>query len=292
MSVPLYNRVKDYFIARDAISPDFIRSECGKKLSRKQLNRYFDMNIKKHDVHKYRILFSEKCTKKLKDFAEATRTGGDFWKMLYSTVMTERIFYFNSTIAWVNHLELFLNVIWYLGSLYFPWSTYLLVYPGGKKMLKNLFEKPSTEGLLSLYCIIYTIQTRKQFDDLFFQEEIVRLIPHLNLPSSVLRKFGFQEVPTVASWYQYITLNLVSEQSMHQAGTIVDSKLTTYVLTELLTYLKQLLEKSGAGLFLMEMLQAIDDQAKPSRSRRSEETIRLSSDSPDLSSSFKSKSTH
>jgi hypothetical protein len=275
MSLSLFQRVKDYFIQRDLITPEYILTECGKHLSRDQLNRYFNRKIRKHDVHKFRLLFNQQCTSKLAAYAEATRQGGDFWKLVQTVIKTEQIFYFNSTIKWVQRLETFLNVIWYLGSLYFPWSTYLLFYPGGKRMLKDMFSKPSMEGLLSLYCIIYTIQTRKEYDDLFFQEEIVRLIPHLNLPRGIMLKLGFPENPTETSWYQYITLNLVSDKSIKNVSSLLDSKLTTYVLTELLVYIQQLIEESGSGQFLTDLLVSINEQALPAKTARSTSTVRI-----------------
>lgn len=256
MSVSVYQQVKDYFFQRDLFTPEYIETECSKSLSRQQLNRHFKTHIKKHDVRKYRLRYTRNCIKSMTELSIASRTGGEFWKKVYATIMTERIFSFNTSIRWVKNLEVLLNVCWYLGSFYFPWSTYLLFYPGGQKMVQEMFSnKSSVQGIISFYCLLYTVQTNRAFDDVFFQEELLRIIPYVNLPQSILRKVG---MPTSGkSWYQYITLNLVSDESLSKVTSIIDSKLTSYVLSELAVYLRDLIKESGMEDYLIEILTEI-----------------------------------
>ena len=253
MSTSVYQQVRDYFISRDLFSLDMIPTHCSQKMSRDKLKKYFGENIRKHDVLKYRKKYEKECIEALTEVAKTNQVGGEFWQTRLGTALTsigsmvyetsERVFQLDNVYSkgkWVPKLEKFLNMLAFTGSFFLPWSMFITFYPSGRKLITDLFSKPGMSSIIAFYCVLYTIRTQEGYDDYFFQEEIVRMIPYINLPKSIIKTFNMPLLigkvvneTVIQEWYHYMTLNLVSQSSLNKATSLLDSKLTSAFLQSL-----------------------------------------------------------
>lgn len=258
-------QVKDYFISREIFDEFYIQRECSKKISRERLSAYFKKPIKKHELEKYKEIYKTECVNDLTTFSSTNQIGGGFWDSWAGSLLTsEKVFNLSShydKATWIPKLELFLNIISTAASYMIPWSYYLIAYPNGRKLVTDLFQRPGLSSVINLYCVIYNVQTNKSFDNLFFREELIRFLPYVNIPSSITKVLGMgfefsqrynplssfvqptQEV--LANWYQYISVHLVSSESLRSRVRIMDPVLVNVFLTNLASKLEKFIEQKG-----------------------------------------------
>lgn len=191
------------------------KSEC-ERVSHKELQAYFKMTIRKNRIPHYRKLYKKVCKKNRftallwgvfsekygdgysfeefkkgrivkvgskaeLDEGENTRIFMSLIDRLASTVVGEKDF----VIAGNPKLENFLNLIAYASSFFVSWSDYLIYYASGRKIIEDLFKKPSVTSLINIYVIIYAVQLTGAYDDTFFRENFIKLLPTL-LPGDML----------------------------------------------------------------------------------------------------------
>ena len=267
----IYKSVKEFFIPVDDVyTPEYISFECGKLMSREALKKYFNKNIKKHDIHKHREMYLEKCTKTINILAESTRHGGDFWKILYSTVTSERVFNLERFhFYYADKLEIFLNItFFFLGTFYLPWTAYILIFPSGQKLVKDLFQKPNIVSYVNFYCILYSIQTTKEFDTYFFKEQVMKLIPYVDFPELVVSQLNLPvflnvttQVVSGSPWYRYFSSHLPTGTSQ-KVGRMIDEKIMTTILQKLAVLLHESITEMGGTAHLMDALKGLEFNLK------------------------------
>lgn len=291
-SVSIYQQVRDYFISRDMYSLEMISTHCSQKMTRHQLNIYFGKNIKKHDVSRFRKIYKEECITALTKVSKANPVGGEFWQsrlgtalsqmstMVYDTMTSERVFQLDSVYSfgkWVPKLEKLLNMFAFTGSFFLPWSVFITMYPSGRKLITDIFSKPGIQSVIAFYCVLYTIRTQESYDDYFFREEIVQLIPYVSLPEVILKTFNMPLIggkivddKVIQQWYHYITLNLVSQSSLKKTSALLDSKLTSAFLQALSDALESYIysQKDKYVIMLQHLLSQLHshDRIKPTHS--------------------------
>lgn len=239
------------------------------------MSAYFKIPIKKHEIEKYKEIYKTDCTKALDAFAKTNQVGGTFWdssigsKLFDLLTSSEKLFdlssyYDKSTL--IPQLEIFLNIISFLGSFMIPWSVYILIYPNGQKLVTDLFQRPGLSSVINLFCVVYAVQTQGSFDSIFFREELIRFLPYVNIPSSIIRllKLPFPKrfvQPTqrvLSAWYQYITVNLVSPESIRNKLSLLDANLVRIFLNSLSSSLEKFIEEKGAVKELTDTLSSIN----------------------------------
>lgn len=251
----VYQQVRDYFITRDLYSTEMIVSHCSQKISREALKKYFGETVRKHDIPRFRKRYEKECTDALTKIAQENQVGGEFWEtrlgsaltnfgsIVYESMTAERVFELESAYSigkWVPKLEAFLNMLAFTGSFFLPWSMFITFYPSGRKLITDLFSKPGISSVIAFYCVLYTIRTQEAYDDYFFKEEIVRMIPYVSLPETIIKTLDLPlligrvvDDKLIQNWYHYITLNLVSQTSLKKTASLLDAKLTNAFLQSL-----------------------------------------------------------
>ena len=216
----LYQTLREYFIYEDLYTLDFIKGECAKEISWRQLKRLFKVTIKKSEVDVYQKRYRLACEDHLQKLSRAGRRGGKLWNFLSDLVSSEKFFFFSNTYPRLQNLELFLNTCVFVGSFFVSSSTYLLAFPGGRSLINNLFSKQDLTSIINFYLYIYAVQTMGSFDDFIFQEDIVKMLPYVSLPASIVKTLGLppsvmQEGEKVLEeWMNFYASNLISIENV------------------------------------------------------------------------------
>ena len=241
-----------------------------KRPSHAQLNAYFHKNIRKNRIPVYMERYLEICNKKLRrEQLASLKTDRDFWHIpVYmeifnkkfreqlESLQTNKVFW--SYVDWLINtlsitekdfvvprnpkLEKILNIISYASSYAFSWSQYLLLFESGRKILRDLFGKPSLTSFMNLYAVIYTIQITQTYDDIF-TKDMMRLIPVI-LPSEILQKAGILQGD----------ITFLNESWV---WTRVQSAAAKIILIKLATYLEQIIVDSGYWDSFMQKIKGI-----------------------------------
>lgn len=162
----------EYFRIKD-------RSEikiCSKEIpiTKEFLEKVFKKKIPKEKKRYYKRKFIKNCNELVNFLYDA-----EYIEEIHSNIYN----YIEKEVEINNKksLEILINIILFTGSLTISWSEYLMMYPSGQKILKNVFFSPTDVNALSnLYDIIENVYIKRGYDDYFFKKEFFKILPNLD----------------------------------------------------------------------------------------------------------------
>lgn len=166
------------------VQDKYIKRRCTKNQTKSVLEKEFqNVKITNHNINKYRQKSQDIC---IEDFKKLNEVVIAMQKTkLFSTLQNKLypIIYRSYVNKENPELELFVNLIIFLSSFLVSWSDFMIAFPQGQKMLKDLFQKRDAESILNLYLVIQNVYLTQAYDQLFFRKEMFNLLPFIDVDS-------------------------------------------------------------------------------------------------------------
>ena len=254
--------------------------ECNRTLSQRDLSAYFRLNIRKNRLAHYRKLYKEVCRKNKYTarlwnvFSEQYGDGYDFGefkkgrivkirengeKVLIKDINEDRGVFMKlidkAASVLINEdkdfvlrdfpdIEKFLNLIAYVSSFFVTWSDYLIYYAPGRRIIDDLFHKPSITSFINLYVIIIAIKISGDYDNVLFKENFMKLLPYV-LPVNILSELGI------------ITTETAGMIQSHYIGKLAQKQFVNRILVILATYLERKIREGGYWEYTKNIIQQL-----------------------------------
>ena len=164
----------DYFRLTNK-SVDEICNKKTIKISDEMLKKAF--NIKDTEIKKNRpkwiIAFHKKCEKLVLLFHDSKYVS-DIHSTIFDIIPKEITDKNKSS-------EILMNIVAYCISMGLSWSSYILAFPSGQKIFKDVFEKTTrAKALVNIFALLMTIYITSGYDDKIFRENFFSFLPTIN----------------------------------------------------------------------------------------------------------------
>lgn len=163
----------DYFRLTN-LSVDEICNKKTIKITDEMLKKAF--NIKDKEIAKNRpkwiILFHQKCEKLVRLFQDSKYVS-DIHSTIFDIIPKEITDKNKST-------EILMNIVAYCISMGISWSSYILAFPSGQKIFKEVFDPERitrAKALINIFALLMTIYITSGYDDDIFRENFFSFLP-------------------------------------------------------------------------------------------------------------------
>ena len=159
---------------------------CNKKnikITDEMLKKVFDVEITKNNRPKWVKRFHQNCEKLVRLFQDSK----------YVSDIHSSIFYIipKEIEAKNKSTEILMNFVVWCVSMGLSWSDYILSFPSGQKIFREVFEKTTrAKALVNIFALLMTIYITSGYDDLIFRENFFSFLPTI------------QKVAQDQVWYQ------------------------------------------------------------------------------------------
>ena len=170
----LFSRDTTEYLRLTNKSVDEICNKKTIKVSDEMLKKAF--NIKDKEIAKNRpkwiILFHQKCEKLVRLFHDSKYVS-DIHSTIFDIIPREIIDKNKSS-------EILMNLAAYCISMGVSWSTYILAFPSGQKIFRDVFDPEKitrAKALINIFALLMTIYITSGYDDKIFRENFFSFLP-------------------------------------------------------------------------------------------------------------------
>lgn len=240
-----------------------IKTICGTYISKTKLEEHFEIvNIKKHQMHKYREKYKEDCIESLLGEIITDKKGMRIFqeemsilreiknKSLKTKIKDQLYFYLNSesqiSIPGNKRVQEFFNILSFINSMRVSWVNYLVSYPNGRKIVLDLFSDTGVSSLINFYMVIYAIQMAGDLTNIYYLDKIINLIPYVDIPAAVLKGLGID--------YVFPHMDPLQDSTLITGGSMVADQKITFFLLKLMEYVYLKIKGLGGESKLLKMI--------------------------------------
>lgn len=159
---------------------------CNKKtikITDEMLKKVFHVEITKNNRPKWVKRFHQNCEKLVRLFQDSKYVS-DIHSTIFDIIPKEIEAKNKST-------EILMNIVVYSIGMGLSWSDYILSFPSGQKIFREVFEKTTrAKALVNIFALLMTIYITSGYDDLIFRENFFSFLPTI------------QKVAQDQVWYQ------------------------------------------------------------------------------------------
>ena len=137
------------------------------------LTKIFKVEITRNNRPKYVKRFYQNCEKLVVLFHDSKYVS-DIHSTIFDLIPKEISDRNKST-------EILMNIVAYCISMGVSWSTYILAYPSGQKIIRDVFEKTTrAKAIINIFALLMTIYITSGYDDKIFRENLFSFLPTIN----------------------------------------------------------------------------------------------------------------
>ena len=148
---------------------------CNKKtikITDEMLKKAFDIEITKNNRPKWVKRFHQKCEKLVRLFQDSNYVS-DIHSTIFDIIPKEIKDKNKSS-------EILMNIVAYCISMGLSWSYYILAFPSGQKIFRDVFDPEKitrAKALINIFALLMTIYITSGYDDLIFRENFFSFLP-------------------------------------------------------------------------------------------------------------------
>jgi hypothetical protein len=146
-------------------------SRCQKNLDREQLAKIFKVKITKKNINEYRERYGRECIAFYKTLS-SKYTASDIEEFAASVYkFAPREFKYSD-----RRVELVINLVLFMASMTASWWTYLILFPSGRQLFIDAFQKGDRESIVKLADVIRRLILSEMLDEASIRQGLAAIL--------------------------------------------------------------------------------------------------------------------